>query len=325
MKEETNPKSEWVISYKQLGALLLTFAVGFIGALLLSNANTAAQSTFTTTELIGFVLSVVLSGASIVLAVAAIALGKSSEQAVIRRSDESIKLQTEVFTKTTDALQRIESSTGVTEKRIEDIISGRVGDISHEIAQMATKGEKQSAQDIKQLEENIRKSILRSVRTEDHIAEQKAAKEAWKKKQEEEQEREDLYQRAHRESLLAFGNKDGVKISKFEHGSSSNDGEDLFDGLFQVADQRVAVSTFRPESALNDIKLFITNAGSELAADTVKQVYLLLFQDEKSKPKKSEATKVLATMNETISSRIEIVELTYSDIPKSIDSIELQN
>ena len=116
-------KKEWSISYKQIGVVLFAFALGVIFSLLLSNTQTGNPTTFTTTELIGFVLSVILSGASIVLALSAIALGKISEQSVLR-SDESIRLQNEVFVKTTEALQRIEASSGGIEKRIEDIISG---------------------------------------------------------------------------------------------------------------------------------------------------------------------------------------------------------
>ena len=162
MPEQTLTNKAWTITYKQIGVIVLSFSLGLISALLLKNAGTTQASTFTTTELVGFVLSVIVSGASMVLAVAAIALGRASEQAVVTRSDESIRLQNEVFTKTTEALQRIEASTGVTEKRIEDIIAGRVGDISHQIAEMASKGGKQSPKDFKELEENIRRLRLPS-------------------------------------------------------------------------------------------------------------------------------------------------------------------
>jgi len=130
----------WTISYKHVGIIVFSFSLGLIGALLISNSQSASTTSFSTTELIGFVMSVILSGASIVLAISAIALGRSSERAVIDRSDESIRLQNEVFVRTNEALQRIEASTGVTEKRIEDIITGRVGDISQKIAGLASEG-----------------------------------------------------------------------------------------------------------------------------------------------------------------------------------------
>lgn len=68
---------EWSVSYRQIGIVILAFFLGMIAALLLSNAQLGTTTAFTTTELIGFTLSVVLAGASIVLAIAAIALGNS--------------------------------------------------------------------------------------------------------------------------------------------------------------------------------------------------------------------------------------------------------
>ncbi len=104
------PKS-YTVSIKLLGGLLIAYLLGLATHLLARNFFSGQPLTFSTPELINFVLSVLLSGASIFLAIAAIALGRFSEQAIIDRSDESIRLQNAVFQKTTDALQRIESST----------------------------------------------------------------------------------------------------------------------------------------------------------------------------------------------------------------------
>ena len=138
-KSEDNERS---ISFKIIGIVFIAFLLGFAAFGLLNNFSEGGTINFTTIGLIGFVLTIILSGSSIVLAISAILLGKFSEQAMIQRSDDSIRIQNEVFQKTTDALQRIESSTGVTEKRIEDIISGRVGDISYKIAEIATESQK---------------------------------------------------------------------------------------------------------------------------------------------------------------------------------------
>lgn len=155
------------ISFSLLGGLIIAFLLGFAAHAIGQNVGSTDTLTFSTPELINFVLSVLLSGASIFLAVAAIALGKFSEQAMIQRSDESIRLQNEVFQKTTEALQRIESSTGVTEKRIEDIISGRVGDISQKIAQIAS--QKQGSEGgvkPKEIEDMVRLSLMESLAQE---------------------------------------------------------------------------------------------------------------------------------------------------------------
>ena len=163
-ENKINPKKEWYISYKQLGLIIIAFSFGIIATLLFINSEESNTTQFSTTELIIFSLTIILAGASIVLAIAAIALGKSSEQAVIQRSDESIRLQNEVFQKTTDALQRIESSTGVTEKRIEDIISGRVGDLSHKIVEIATEKQKEQAPlSAEEVEKMIRKNLSQSL------------------------------------------------------------------------------------------------------------------------------------------------------------------
>ena len=197
--------------------------------MLVTNAHTGSPSTFTTTELIGFVLSVILSGASIVLAITAIALGKYSELAIMHRSDESIRLQNEVFVKTTDAPQRIESSTGVTEKRIEDIISGRVGDISQQIAEMAIGGGKYRTRDPRNLEENIRKSLLKTIREDKGGPADIEARQEKRKKREEERK---MYQTAHEKALYAIANMKGIAIEKVGHGNVSESGKELFDGIY---------------------------------------------------------------------------------------------
>ena len=109
--------------------MIVFIILGIVGDELVRNILKKESIIFSTISLITFSIGIILSGASIVLAITAIMLGKISENAMIQRSDESIKLQTDVFVKTIEALQAIKASTGVTQKRIEDIISGRVGDI----------------------------------------------------------------------------------------------------------------------------------------------------------------------------------------------------
>ena len=116
--KEFEKKPNYVISLKLLSGLLVAFLAGYFTSNVIANANAVNVYTFSTPDLINFILSVLLSGASIILAISAISLGKVSEQAMIQRSDESIRLQNEVFLKTTEALQRIESSTGVTENEL---------------------------------------------------------------------------------------------------------------------------------------------------------------------------------------------------------------
>lgn len=228
---------EWVISYKQLGLIIASFCLGAIAVLLLSNSSSQVTTTFSPTELIGFVLTVILSGASIVLAIAAIALGKTSEQAVINRSDESIRLQNEVFIKTTEALQRIEASTGVTEKRIEDIISGRVGDISQRIAELTSSTRLGKRLSPEELEKEIRKSIIEEVRSQKDPEEEK---DRMRKRK----ERAERYEKFHQAVISSFANrKDSIAV-KLGHGKFDGDGLELFDGVYNFNEIIVGVSAF---------------------------------------------------------------------------------
>ena len=265
-----NQKNSWSVSYKQLGLLTLVFVLGLIIALLLQNTKTDAQTTFTTTELIGFVLSVILSGASIVLAVSAIALGKSSEQAVIKRSDESIRLQTDVFIKTTEALQRIEASIGVTEKRIEDIISGRVGDISHSIAELTTRSRKGAALSQDELEKEIRESILSGVK-------EKRSPEDEEKRKKEREEKRNRYNKFHQIVLSSFSNRGDTKSEKLGHGRVGGKGEDLFDGIFTISEQKIGLSAFDEQDFSNFSQLdgYFAEVAKCLLDNVIQQAILV--------------------------------------------------
>ncbi len=320
MSNDDEKKQRWVISYKQIGLIVFTFLLGVVFGLLVTNAQTGTPSTFTTTELIGFVLSVILSGASIVLAISAISLGKYSELAIMHRSDESIRLQNEVFVKTTDALQRIESSTGVTEKRIEDIISGRVGDISQQIAEMATGGGKYRPRDPRDLEENIRKSLLKTLR-EDRggPADEEERLEKRKKRLEE----HDKYQAAHEQALYAIANKEGVTIEKVGHGNVSASGKELFDGIYAKNDKKFAVSTFVRDTPISVLTEFAGNAASEISKKYVNSVYMIVFSPEDKDETEEEVGEHLSTLKDEIASNIHIVFTDYDDIDKSLSEINL--
>src|ERR1044071_904340 len=94
------------ISYWTLGTHTFTFLLGIIIAFMAQNLLQSETITFSTTSLISFLFGIALSAASTILAIAAISLGKASERVMIERSDASIRLQNEVFLKTTQALAR---------------------------------------------------------------------------------------------------------------------------------------------------------------------------------------------------------------------------
>jgi len=317
--EEKKSKIEWVVSYKQLGLLILIFAIGFIAALLFYNAQTGSPTTFTTTELVGFTLSVILSGASIILAVTAIVLGKSAEQSVIKRSDESIRLQTDVFVRTNEALSRIEASTGVTEKRIEDIISGRAGDISQQIAEKVASGGKRRPSDIKEIEEIIRGSIESALKPSISEAEGKQLKDLMQERE----KREIEYQKWHKILLYTVANKSDISVEKIGHGNLEGKGDDLFDGTFKKADTRFAIITFRPDVSEGLLSEFLDAAASELSKGTVTKIVFVMFGVEIRDEVMNKLKDQLGLLKEEISRNLIMRAISYDEVTDFAEALEL--
>lgn len=323
MKENND---EWSISYKQIGIIIVSFVLGLIVALLLSNSQGNMSSNFTTTELIGFVMSVILSGASIVLAIAAIALGKSSEQAVINRSDQSIRLQTEVFTKTTDALQAIKSSTDVTEKRIEDIISGRAGDLSKQIAELASDETVSGNIDVRELEEKIKKSLTQSFEKREPS---EVEREERIKRRAEMKFRREQYEKHHDALLYALANKPEVKIEKLGHGTPSTDSDpkERYDAIFTKNGVKTAISTFMPVESERMMDRGYREVLQALAAplknENISKLYLVQFEGHDPKWDNKSLMEAIGLMKQDIASRIDVVNIQYADTEKWADSIEL--
>lgn len=319
-------KEEWSISYKQIGIIFISFSLGLIVALLISNSQTATSSNFTTTELIGFVLTVILSGASIVLAIAAISLGKSSEQAVMLRSDESIRLQTEVFTKTTDALQGIKASTDVTEKRIEDIISGRAGDLSKQIAEIATDETGVGNINLKDLEEKIRKSITQGFNKKENS---NSDKEERAKRRRESMRKRKEYEFHHDELLLSIANKPDIKIERMSHGTPSNDEESInrYDAVFSKNNEKIAISTISPSSNTympNSYVEILQALAVPIENGDIQKLYLIIFQDNKEKaPDTNILNEVLSMMKDELASKISVSIVPYGETEEWIKELKL--
>ncbi len=235
-KNSIEPKS---ISYGRLGSMASFFMLGILCLLIYQNAA-SEKITLGTTEIMNFVFSVALSTASIILAVSAISLGKASEKAMIERSDESIKLQNEVFRLTNEALNRIQSSTGVTEKRIEDIISGRVGDISSKIAGVLDESGV-TIKNRKFIEKEIRESLMKEVAvTEDTDAEKAAQQEERRKRNEARKEYENYMNRI----IISLSNNKELTALKIGHGEFRGEGTELFDCIYKLEDKLIGISIF---------------------------------------------------------------------------------
>lgn len=312
-------EAKWSISLSTLTVVLVSLCIGAAGAELLRNIAGAEKLSFSTTELVGFVLSVVLSAGSIVLAVAAIWMGKVTELAVIRRSDESIRLQNEVFVRTTEALQRIEASTGVTEKRIEDIIQGRVGDISHKIAQLAT-SRTGLLRDPESLEDEIRSSIMKSVRSERSVESSKEMEEARKRTE----ERQRRYREYHQAVLNAFANLPNATTLKIGDGKFKGKGFDLFDVVVESGGQKIGASAFTAASGLDDdFSSYLVLLARTLLDNTITKA-VLLFDGEKADQVKlnEKVTQTLSPLKGDPQDRVIVVSASADEIAAAIDQFK---
>lgn len=156
----------------------ITLVLGLVGGLVISKLLSQRQISFSVVSLISFVFTIALGAAAVILATITIVLSRHAEDALIRRSDEGIKLQNEVFVRTSEVLSKIQASTGVTEKRLEDIISGRTAPIVQEAvakSKLAEAGlDKQAIDKIsKDLAESLKSEIAPLIRSGPAKAEEK--------------------------------------------------------------------------------------------------------------------------------------------------------
>ena len=262
------------VSYHSILIGSLSFVAGGATILLFMNTFDAGQVTFSVTGIISFVFGIALSAASIVLAVAAITLGRASERATTERSDESIRLQNEVFAKTTEALSRIESSTGVTEKRIEDIIAGRAGAIAERLVEHRQIGSRSREEIEREIRESVRSELPASLRMQ---IEPKSKELEAKIK-----EAHELYEKFKNKVLFHISDQQSTKTRKIGDGKYRGSGDDLADGVFETASGRVAVCTFSINPILaqqflagGDFITYIDSILGEIASNTFHKVFFV--------------------------------------------------
>jgi len=308
------PSPSYSVSYSQLAIVSISLLIGLVAGLYISVSQTGETTTLTPMELIGFLVSILIGGASLVLAVVAISLGKMSERTLTTRGDDHLRLQTEIYTKTTEALQKIAASTDVTEKRIEDMIQGRVSDISHDLAK-TFRGPQRSPEDT---EKEIRRSIMQSMKKKESIEQRE------REKKEAAAER-DAYEAAHQRALLAFANQPHTKVQKiFEHGFAFMGGEDLFDALYTRKKETIAMSTFRSKPSSDFLNEFVINSCEEIRTGKIAALVILLFYDDENERKTATLGKILNLVPKEIAERISVVRSTYENVETEIKNLELQ-
>jgi len=260
-------KEDNSISYKLLITIMISFIIGMISILIIENYVSSEKIEFSTLGLIGFIFSIIFAGSSIVLAITAINLGRSSEQAMIDRSERSIEIQNEVYIRTTEALKKIEASTGVTEKRIEDIIAGRVGDIATRLVDSNIVTEK----DKDRLETELKKSISKEV-TQEEIQERND-KAMYRL------ELDKKYDTYKTEVLLNLTNLEKIKCLRMSEGSYIQTGEKLLDGLFDVKGHKFGICCFIDDPTYEKswgkgIDRFLNNLAEEISINTFEKTFL---------------------------------------------------
>lgn len=211
------------IHYSYLLVFIIAFLSGIIFIIVIKNYLHLEIINFSTLDLLNFIFSVALSAAAIVLSITAINLSKSSEQSIIRQNSESKDLQNEIFSKTIEVLGRIESSTGINEKRIDDI--------SKKIAELP--GRTGSGKEGK-IREIMRSNFLPAsspIGKEDKNSELQA---------EEDKKEEQFINRI----MLGIANTEKIIAEKIGEGDFDGSGEGLVDGLFNLDKKRFSVSTF---------------------------------------------------------------------------------
>lgn len=246
VQPETVSKSR-DIHYSYLVVFIIAFALGVTSILVVKNYLQSEIINFSTLDLLNFVFSIALSASAIVLSITAIILSKNSEQSIIRQSSESKDLQNEIFSRTIETLSRIESSSGINEKRIDDI-SKKIAELPHR-----TGGSRES---------DIRKIMRRTFLPARSYTNRESELEAEEDKRE--QEFKD-------EVMLGITNTERIIAERIDEGDFNASGKELVDGLFNLDAKKFSISTFYIKSSDGVFDLF--------SQDTFKNYFLSLSKE----------------------------------------------
>jgi hypothetical protein len=253
-----------------LTTVLVTLIIGVVAGSIAQNVLSKQQVSMSAPDLISFVFTVALGAASIILAIITIVLSRKAEDALIRRSDEGIRLQNDVFVRTNEVLSRIQSSTGVTEKRIEDIISGRTNIIAQEVLDKSLHGKPElrgpAFDKLRQdLADSLRSELVPLVRGEPSTA-LKRLKDMEERQKALSQTREEWreYRTAVVTALQCLPNMQ--LISEAQGSLSADEPEKFWDAVFQISGRKIGFDIhttrqFRPKSPMYSSML--TDEGSK--------------------------------------------------------------
>lgn len=284
-----------------IARVVVSLGLGMGIAFIIQNILGKEQIVFSTLDLINLFLSFVLSGGSIVLAITAINLGKFSEKAITDRSDKSIELQTTIHNQTIETLRRIASSTGITEKRLEDFMKmDRSVDkaVQDTFPNPKTLSELDRNKISELLKQNMSQTIPESSQgdADEYIyARDRMRPVSTRAKY-----------RAFKDSVLeSIASEKDIEVIKKGEGNLGAKGHDLVDGVFKLNGATISVSTFFGSDTFDSNQYVF-----EIAKELQKNIF-------------SKSFFVFDTLSEEQQSRIksaiaETGKLIAADMPKKI-------
>ena len=282
-------KKDIVIPLNTLIFWIFFFLVGIVATLIFQKISSNESISVSSLDLLTFTFSIALTGASIILAMVAIDLGKKSEQTTMMQNNESLRLQNEIFVKTNDTLQKIGTSTGITEKRIEDIISGRISNISQNIANTMVDQEFVKKNDLDNLEKSIQKTIFKELRKDTNYPNYSILgttptdiSEVDPRLKSEARKNLDMFNMS---ILYGIVNLNKYSVLKIGEGRLTGEGQDAIDGIFKKDDKIFGICTFLNEytklSKPNEetVNTFFNTLLNEIASKNLYKIFLVYDQE----------------------------------------------
>lgn len=283
--EESASRPGAMVSMANISIVVIAFGIGFVIALFLQNFLAKQDITLTTQQLILLVFTVAVGAASVILAVVAIVISRKAEESLTRRSEEGIRLQNEVFLRTNEVLSKIQTSTGLTEKRLDDIITGRAG----VIAQAALDKSLGMPEPIltKEMAQKIKEDLARSIKEElvPLISSPASAIEQILSTKEAEQRTRDEVNakwRDFRESVVARLRQfpDVTFVSEAEGNVGSEDSSTFWDAVVSINDKRVSLDVHTKDQLAVAVGVYLWRTDNRERSRYVRRLTWRIQQDE---------------------------------------------
>lgn len=273
------------VTIETLGIILGAAILGATAAFSIIRAMQGGVETISTTGLLSFLFILGLCVASIVLAIVAIALSRSAERAITKKSEEMSAFQAKMTARTIAVIERLESSVHRMGEEIADTIYDNFEMLSEEIQENLPSRDVLRADVTDAVERSLADAMIvmkdqpeestqpetAAVIEEEPVAEPEAepvrveeppvvavsapelpAPEPEPVTDEMREKADKKYGEFKDIVLLGVANYPGVIARKIGEGHYRTEGDELVDGVFIVQNEKVAVCTFCTNSAIVD-------------------------------------------------------------------------